>query len=454
MQSCDTMGVKAAHSAYHQNLFAKNSDRPTAEAQPLRFFPARENAPDAAVKMTDLEIPDVARTYAMIGSQPYWIWGFEMGINECGVMIGNEAEGSRCPAETETGILGMDLLRLGLERAATAREAIEIITALLEQYGQNANTSALMDRRYENSYLLVDPQEIWILETAGRQWAAKQITDRIGISNCYTIGESYDLASRELEAFARQNHWLAPDQPLHFAKAYTKITNRQTLAIPRMRRLNQQLNAQDLHSFDSLKSILRDHFDGEITQERFGIACGNFFTICMHMREWSEPETVASLISRYDPVLGPVSRFAPAQTCESVYLPIYFTGYLPPALSIGGVAFSSSSLWWKMKRLSLAAAVDKRFHLPLTAKAQALEAELEQLAADAEQQASALIKADQKESAFTLLNQLMDRAVAMLDALCDAEYARIRQEIEKAGGIYGPQRENILQYLAYAKIPF
>ena len=41
----------------------------------------------------------------------------------------------------------MDLLRLGLERGATAREAMEVITALLEEYGQNANASRLYDKR-------------------------------------------------------------------------------------------------------------------------------------------------------------------------------------------------------------------------------------------------------------------------------------------------------------------
>ena len=33
-------------------------------------------------------------------------------------------------------VLGMDLLRLGLERASSAKEALNIITGLLETYGQ------------------------------------------------------------------------------------------------------------------------------------------------------------------------------------------------------------------------------------------------------------------------------------------------------------------------------
>ncbi|MBR6646285.1 MAG: hypothetical protein IKL09_02065 [Clostridia bacterium] len=65
-------------------------------------------------------------------------YGVEMGYNENGVVIGNEAEGSRMEPESEDGILGMDLLRLDLERATTAKEAITAITDLLVKCGQKA----------------------------------------------------------------------------------------------------------------------------------------------------------------------------------------------------------------------------------------------------------------------------------------------------------------------------
>ena len=44
MLSCDTMAVAAKFSRYGQNMLAKNSDRPTAEAQKLVFFPAADYA--------------------------------------------------------------------------------------------------------------------------------------------------------------------------------------------------------------------------------------------------------------------------------------------------------------------------------------------------------------------------------------------------------------------------
>ena len=148
MQSCDTLVINKSCSAYGQNILAKNSDRPTGEPQPLCYYEGKEYPEGTVLHTTYLDIPQVKKTYTVIGSRPYWIWGFEMGYNEMGLMIGNEAEWSRMEEDGEDGLLGMDLLRLGLERAATAREAIEVITSLLEKYGQKASASMLRTRYF------------------------------------------------------------------------------------------------------------------------------------------------------------------------------------------------------------------------------------------------------------------------------------------------------------------
>lgn len=451
MLSCDTIAISATGTEYEQNMLAKNSDRPTGESQSLKFFPARKSTPGTKLKMTDLEIDEVAQTYATVGSQPYWTWGFEMGYNECGLIIGNEAQGSKNAKESDTGILGLDLLRLGLERAATARDAIGVITDLLKKYGQNANASQLIDRRYENAYLLVDKNEIWLLETAGREWAAKRIEDRVGISNCYIIGEDFDLSSEKAEGLARSKRWLAPDEPFNFAKAYTMPAVRQTLSVPRMRRLNKLLSKKTKHGVASVKEILRDHFSGEITEERFGASSGTFFSICMHMREWGESETTASLISRIDDKLGVVSRWSPAQPCMSVYLPVYFTGYIPKCLSVCDKVYSDESLWWRFKRLALILSIDERFANEVHAPICELESEIERLAREAEKNAADLISIGKEAEAHAILNATMDKAVEMASALCDCEFIRVKKEIESRGGIYGPQSDNIKKYCEYTK---
>lgn len=210
-----------------------------------------------------------------------------MGANEKGLFIGNEAQGSRCPAESEEGLLGMDLLRLALERTATAREAIALLGTFLSQYGQNANANVRYDRRYENSYLLVDPEEIWLMETAGRQWAAKKIPDWAAISNCYTIADDYDLCSEDMERVARDRRYLSPSEPMHFAKAYTLPGHRARATLcragdacaPLFPRTKVRFRLQDA------KQITRDHHDGEIIAPRFGACCANFISICMHAQD-------------------------------------------------------------------------------------------------------------------------------------------------------------------------
>ena len=64
----------------------------------------------------------------------------------------------------------MDLLRLGLERGKTAYEAMHVMIDLLEEYGQSGDCEHAGEwgkANYHNSYILADPQEAWVLETAG-----------------------------------------------------------------------------------------------------------------------------------------------------------------------------------------------------------------------------------------------------------------------------------------------
>ena len=119
LYSCDTMVALGNSTASGNLIFAKNSDRPVAEAQPLVIIPAMNHEEGEDVQCTYIRIPQVAQTNRIMGSKPYWIWGFEHGMNEHNVVIGNEAVWAREPEEMENGLLGMDLLRLALERANT-----------------------------------------------------------------------------------------------------------------------------------------------------------------------------------------------------------------------------------------------------------------------------------------------------------------------------------------------
>lgn len=72
-------------------IFAKLSDREVNEAQGLRFIPGQKHSKGSTVKCTFMEIPQVEETYSILVSCPFWMWGAEMGVNQFGVCIGNEA---------------------------------------------------------------------------------------------------------------------------------------------------------------------------------------------------------------------------------------------------------------------------------------------------------------------------------------------------------------------------
>lgn len=182
---CDTMVTITDDGV----LFAKNSDRDPNEAQVIEWHPAADHEPNAIVKTTWIEIEQVPRTHAIVISRPWWMWGAEMGANEHGLVIGNEAVFTKESTRGDMGLLGMDLLRLALERACSADEAVQMIVELLERHGQVGSCSFEHPKfTYHNSFLIADPQGAIVLETAGRQWATEKVNGRArSISNGLTI---------------------------------------------------------------------------------------------------------------------------------------------------------------------------------------------------------------------------------------------------------------------------
>lgn len=63
------------------------------------------------LQCTYIEVEQVLKTHAVILSRPSWLWGAEMGANEHGVCIGNEAVWTKEPVGEGEALLGMDLLR-------------------------------------------------------------------------------------------------------------------------------------------------------------------------------------------------------------------------------------------------------------------------------------------------------------------------------------------------------
>ena len=206
---CDTFVAVGSATADGALVFGKNSDRPAAEEQRPIHCPARRHPAGERVRCTYIEIPEAAETFAVLLSQPIWMWGAEMGVNENGVVIGNEAVWTRAPLGPPA-LLGMDLVRLGLERGATARQALEVITTLLKAHGQGGPCAeGDPSLQYHNSFLIADVGEAWVLETAERDWAAQRVTNGVrNISNQLSIRRDVTLGSA-----GRGDHARDADRP-------------------------------------------------------------------------------------------------------------------------------------------------------------------------------------------------------------------------------------------------
>lgn len=275
---CDTLVALPPATADGSVLFAKNSDRPRGEEQSVCRYPPADHAEGARVRCTYIEIPQVPRTFGVVLSRIDWMWGAEMGANECGVVIGNEAVWTKEPLGPPA-LLGMDLVRLGLERAATAADAVGVITGLLETHGQGgACAEGDPAFAYHNGFLIADRREAWVLETAGRAWAAERVASGVrNISNALTIRTGFDRGSPGLAAAARR-HGHHGSGAVDFAGVFSLApaapppNSRQACGRRLLERGSGGLTAQHM------MAILRDHDSG----------------ICMH----GSFETTAAMVSR------------------------------------------------------------------------------------------------------------------------------------------------------------
>src|SRR5262245_5421191 len=88
---CDTwIAMSNATQAQHI-ILGKNSDRPIFDCQPLLLYPRQEWPENSSIRLEYVELPQAQVTFATLGSSPYWCWGYEEGINEYSLVIGNEA---------------------------------------------------------------------------------------------------------------------------------------------------------------------------------------------------------------------------------------------------------------------------------------------------------------------------------------------------------------------------
>ena len=232
--ACTNMLVGKKASVNGATMISYNADSHTLYGE-LYFTPAADHAPGAMRKVTEWDtgkplgmIPQPDHTYRVVGN-----------VNEWQVTIAESTWGGRHDLSDEKGIIDYgSLIYIALERSKTAREAIDIMTSLVAEYGYYSSGE---------TFSIGDPDEIWVMDLVGKGkdnkgavWVAQRIPDDCISAhanqarihkfpqakkklnkklNRYEVGDSC-IYSAELIPFARTLGYEGSDEEFDFAATF------------------------------------------------------------------------------------------------------------------------------------------------------------------------------------------------------------------------------------------
>jgi dipeptidase len=363
----------------------------------LNVTPARRHAPGTMRDIYDWDegtflgrIPEAAETYAVVGH-----------INSYQVAISETTWGGREELEEPNGIIDYgSLMFIALERARTAREAVEIMTALVAEHGYASSGE---------TFSIADPYEVWIMDLIGKGkgekgavWVALRVPDGhvTAHANLPRIrqfplkDEKNCLYAKDVISFARKKGYFSGrDEDFSFAGAYDVLTAQSlrtcdarvwrffTRVAPSLKlsidsvmgkdgaprlplwiKPDRKLSAQDL------MGLMRDHFEGTPLDLSKGVGAGPYalpyrwrpmtFEVdgvtYMHERATSTQQTGFSFVSQsrwwFPHPIGGLLWFGVDDTASTVYVPIYSGITAAPAPFAAGRAsfqkFDWSSGFW------------------------------------------------------------------------------------------------------------
>ena len=194
----------------------------------LYFQPARDNAIGTMRDIHEWDtgiflgrIPDLEHTFSIVGN-----------MNEFQVAIGETTYGGREELAKQSGAV-MDygsLMYVALQRAKTAREAIQVMTDLVEKFGYASSGE---------SFSISDPNEVWIMEMIGKGegkkgavWVARRIPDGYisGHANqaritTFPLNDPENcMFAKDVISFAREKGWFdGLDKDFSFSDVYAPV---------------------------------------------------------------------------------------------------------------------------------------------------------------------------------------------------------------------------------------
>lgn len=395
--SCDTMVVFGDSTVSGNTMFAKNSDRPAHEAQPLELNARAQHSPGMDAGCQFVRVPQIDTT---------WRHGYEHGLNEHQVSIGNEYLPAIMEASPELRLIGMELVRLGLERGATAREAVYVITSHVEEFGQGSFSNDADVYTYNNSYIVADPLEAFVIEAVGHDWAVKELIDTTSISNIGSIRDDWTSTSKT-EA----------GEHFDWAVAFTQETENPN-AVRRQYRTDDLLCSHRSNiDAQTMMSIMSDHsLDDDISSD-FNPFPGDIRGVCVHAIGDNVQNTTASLIADFcaDGSRLPVYWRTLYSPCMGLYYPVFLEGELPSHLAIGDAEKTDDSPWWMFHELTKSGLVEGHDRIAQIRDGWIpLQKELLETAYELARQGAELIRNGRESDANRMLTKYMAGSVSRM----------------------------------------
>jgi len=361
----------------------------------LRYEPAADHGPDEYLELKDWSgkvmgrIKQAPHTYALVGL-----------MNEHQLVIGETTFTGREELINPDGMLHYWwLMRLALQRARTAREAIQVIGALVDEYGYASEGESIS---------IGDPNEAWLMEIIGpgpggkgANWVALRVPDGYvcAHANKSRIGEfplndtKNCLYSPSVVSFAIEKGYYDPafGMPFNFSEAYCpadaqKLRYTETRVWSMFRRAAPSREwPVDYHrgvkgaapyplwikpdrklSRADVFAIMRDHYEGTPYDMTKGVDAGPYGTpnrfrpitwqVDSVAYTWERPistqQTGFSFVSQsrswLPDAIGGVLWYGVDDTYFTCYVPLYCgITAVPESFARGSLgAFSWDSAWW------------------------------------------------------------------------------------------------------------
>ncbi|MBU8870969.1 MAG: C69 family dipeptidase [Gemmatimonadales bacterium] len=361
----------------------------------LRNYPAADYGPDDWYEINywsggePNKIKQPAHTYAVVNL-----------MNEHQLTIGETTTGGREELINPDGMIHYwHLMKLALQRAATAREAIRVMGELVAEHGYRSSGE---------SFAIGDPEEAWIMEMVGpgpggkgAHWVALRVPDgyvsayaNLGRIGTFPLDKPNEcLYSQGMIEFATEKGWYDPDsgKPFSWREAFHPATPQKmrytaTRVWSLFRRCAPSLELPDDYhrgvegaepyplwikpdeklSLADVFDLMRDHYEGTPFDMTQGVDAGPYGTpnrwrpmgweIDGAQYTWERPistqQTGFSMVSQSrrwlpDPV-GGVTWYGLDDTYFTCWTPLYCgIDAIPVSYATGSLGkFSWDSAWW------------------------------------------------------------------------------------------------------------